>query len=115
MSKILFIVAALVATGQVSAKLPAPTEEAKTKALETKAKAAWSDKVAAYQLCKAQDKVAALYMTAKGTEGKPAKATAPCQEPGPYVSPVIATSVTSAMEAAASPPVVTAPPKKIKE
>lgn len=112
MSKILFIVAALVATGQVSAKLPAPTEEAKTKALESKAKAAWSDKVAAYQLCKAQDKVAALYLTAKGAEAKPVTATPPCQEPGPYVPAVITTSVTSVTEAAASPPVVAAPPKK---
>lgn len=105
-------VVAVAVAGQAQAKLPAPTEEAKTKALESKAKAAWSDKVAAYQLCKAQDRVAALYLTAKGSEAKPATATAPCQEPGPYVSPVIATSVTSAMEAAVSQPVVTAPPKK---
>lgn len=110
MRKILVMMAAVAVTGQALAKLPAPTEEAKTKALEAKAKAVWSDKVAAYQLCKAQDKVAAQYLKAKGTEAKPA--TAPCQEPGPYVSAAIATSVTSATEAAASPPVVTAPPKK---
>ena len=110
MRKILVMMAAAVIAGQALAKLPAPTEEAKTKALETKAKAAWSDKVAAYQLCKAQDKVAEQYLKAK--EVKPATAPAPCQEPGPYVPPVIATSVTSVTEAAASPSVVTAPPKK---
>lgn len=106
------MMAAMVVAGQALAKLPAPTEEAKTKALESKAKAAWSDKVAAYQLCKAQDKVAAQYLHAKGQDAKPAMVMAPCQEPGPYVSPAIATSVTSATEAATSQPVVTPPPKK---
>ena len=99
---------ALVAAAQVSAKLPAPTEEAKNKAIEAKAKAGWSDKVAAYQLCKAQDKLAAQYLQAKGQEMKPA--TAPCQEPGPYVSPVM--SVSSAAEASAPRPGVTAVPQK---
>ena len=112
MRKILVMVAVVAVAGQALAKLPAPTEEAKTRALEAKAKAAWSDKVAAYQLCKAQDKVAAQYLSAKGPEAKPATATAPCQEPGPYVSPAMATSVTSASEPSAPLPVVTAVPKK---
>jgi hypothetical protein len=47
------------------AKLPEPTPEAKAKAAEAKAKTAWSDKVAAYQLCKSQDKVAAAYLKEK--------------------------------------------------
>lgn len=85
MRKILVMMAVIVVATQVLAKLPAPTEEAKTTALEIKAKAAWSDKVAAYQLCLAQDKVAAQYMKAKGAEAKPAAAMPVCQSPGPYV------------------------------
>lgn len=107
------MLAALVAAGQVSAKLPAPTEEAKNKTMEAKAKTAWSDKVAAYQLCKAQDKVAILYRQTKGADAKPAMAsTAPCQEPGPYVSPAMAVGVSSAAGTPASLPVVTAAPQK---
>ena len=43
------------------AKLPPPDDAAKAKAAETAAKAAWQAKVDGYQLCKAQDKVAARY------------------------------------------------------
>lgn len=39
----------------VSAKLPPPTDENKTKAAEAAAKAAWTDKVGVYQLCLAMD------------------------------------------------------------
>ena len=45
--------------GVVFARMPPPTEEAKAKADEAAAKTAWTDKVAAYQLCQAQDRVAA--------------------------------------------------------
>ena len=91
------------------AKLPAPSDEAKAKADEAKAKTAWSDKLAAYQLCKAQDKVAAKYakvkspatstMLAAGASSavsspNPSGATAvtmpACTDPGPYVSVVVA-------------------------
>ena len=44
------------------AKLPPLSPEAKLKAEEAKHKSAWSDKVAAYQLCKAQDRAVASYM-----------------------------------------------------
>lgn len=86
MRNIFFILAGIVVAGQAQAKLPAPTEEAKTKEVETKAKAAWLEKVAAYQLCLSQDKVAAQYMKAKGAEAKPATATPACQGPDPYVA-----------------------------
>jgi hypothetical protein len=62
------------------AKLPEPTPEAKAKAAEAKAKTAWSDKVAAYQLCKSQDKVAAAYL--KGKDAKAVVATPACTDPG---------------------------------
>ncbi len=51
----------LAASGVALAKLAAPTPEAKAKADEAKAKAAWTDKVGAFQLCQVQDKVAAKY------------------------------------------------------
>ena len=45
----------------VLAKLPPLSDEAKAKAEETKARSAHGDKVAAYKLCLAMDKVAADY------------------------------------------------------
>ncbi len=73
--------------GTAAAKLPEPSEEEKAKAAETKAKADWSAKVAAYQLCKSQDKVVAHYQAdaAKtGKDVKPGSSAAPCTDPGPY-------------------------------
>jgi len=81
----------------VSAKLPPPTPEAKAAADLAKAKAAHGDKVAAYQLCLAQDKVAKKY---KQT-GKDVKMveTPPCKDPGKFVPP----EETAAAPAAAAP------------
>ena len=89
------------------AKLPAPSEEAKVAAAESAAKAAWADKVGAYQLCKAQDRVADGYRKGGKASAKeaaaPAVAAAPstasgatptamaiaaCTDPGPYVSTI---------------------------
>ena len=73
------------------AKLPAPSPEAKAKAEAAAAQAKWSDKVAAYQLCQAQDKVAAFYYAQAKAEGKsthPPEATPPCVDPGPFVQAV---------------------------
>lgn len=76
------------------AKLPALSDEAKAKAAETAAKAAWSGKVGGYLLCKSQDKVAAhYYKTAKAgnKDTKPSKETPPCADPGAFVyTPVAA-------------------------
>jgi hypothetical protein len=44
-----------------SATLPPPTPEARAQADLAKAKSAWTDKVAAYQLCRAGDRVAERY------------------------------------------------------
>jgi hypothetical protein len=71
------------------AKLPPPSPEAQAKAEEAAVKAKWADKVAAYQLCEAQDKVAAFYFAAAKEQGKttqPPVATPPCVNPGPYVA-----------------------------
>jgi hypothetical protein len=81
------VVAALAAAG-AAAKLPPPDDAAKAKAAETAAKAKWSDSVAAFQLCKAQDRVAAAYRAQAQKQGTPASApaqTPACQDPGPFV------------------------------
>ncbi|ARP93154.1 hypothetical protein [Bordetella genomosp. 13] len=80
---LLFVLAAAPAY----AKLPPPTPEAKAKADEAAAKAAWTAKVDAFHLCQAQDRVAAVYYAQAQASGKPTrppmKSTA-CQDPGPF-------------------------------
>ena len=85
------VIAALLCAGAALAKLPPPSEEAKAKAAEAAAKTAWNGKVEAYQLCRAQDAVAAGYYASAKKEGrdvKPAVATPPCTDPGAFVPPV---------------------------
>ncbi|SDC23091.1 hypothetical protein SAMN05216345_1011011 [Cupriavidus sp. YR651] len=82
-------VLALAATGAL-AKLPAPDAAQQARLAETRARAAWSDKVAAYQLCKAQDKVVARYQESMKASGKtvaPGTPGAPCADPGPFAMP----------------------------
>jgi hypothetical protein len=70
------------------AKLPAPSDEAKAKAAEAAAKAAHGGKVAAFALCKTQDRVAAGYFAKAKLDGKaaPAAAATPaCADPGAFV------------------------------
>lgn len=95
------------------AKLPAPSDEAKAKAAEAAAKTAWSGKMDAYLLCKAQDKVVAEYFkTAKaaGKEPKPAATAQACVEPGPFAytppedKPLEASGAHSPTGTATSPP-----------
>ena len=97
------------------AKLPALTDEAKAKAAEIAAKAAWTAKVDTYQMCQWQDKVAASYYKsaqAAGKETKPATATPPCADPGAFTY-VAAPETPKPLEAAGahSPPgTAVAPP-----
>ena len=87
------------------AKLPEPSPEAKAKADEAKAKTAWTDKVAGYKLCQAQDRVAAQYLKTAGKEAKPS--ATPCADPGPYVAPtppLEAAGAHSPAATAATPP-----------
>jgi hypothetical protein len=107
------------------AKLPAPSDQAKAAAAETAAKAAWSDKVGAYQLCKVQDRIAETYRKSKtdavkdvkdAKDAKDAKsandakdapaptATPPCTDPGPYVALTPAASKPLEASGAHSPP-----------
>jgi hypothetical protein len=101
------------------AKLPPPSEEAKAKAAEAAAKAAWSGKVDAYALCKSMDSVAARYyadVKKAGKDVKPPVATPPCADPGPFVyTPAVAAPAAvpaTAAPAGAAPAVAAAPAKK---
>jgi hypothetical protein len=73
-------------SGVALAKLPPLSDDAKAKADETKAKAAWTDKVNAHKLCQVMDKVAATYHADAKKAGKDVKpvATPGCVEPGPF-------------------------------
>jgi len=116
MKKLLFAGLVMAVSSMALAKLPAPvlTEEAKAKAAEAAAKTAWTGKVEAYQLCKAQDKVAAsYYKTAKaaGKEAKPPASVPPCGDPGPFAytpateaKPIEASGAHSPAATATSPP-----------
>lgn len=77
------------------AKLPAPSDEAKAKAAEVAAKSAWTDKVGAYQLCQAMNRVADRYH--KATKDAPAAVdTPPCTDPGAFAPPVAAAPLEAA-------------------
>lgn len=101
-------------TTAASAKLPAPSDEAKAKAAEAAAKTAWNGKVDGFLLCKSQDKAAAhYYKTATST--KPAAAMPPCADPGPFVYPLpvaAAPAVAAPAAAAVAAAVVPAVPAK---
>ncbi|MDM0044828.1 hypothetical protein QTH91_10065 [Variovorax dokdonensis] len=100
------------AAAHASAKLPPPSDEAKAKAAETAAKTAWGDKVAAYQLCEAQNKVAAAYLEKARANGKTLQPTSTpaCTDPGPLeAKPLEAAGAHSPPQTAASPPSTTQP------
>jgi hypothetical protein len=102
--------------GAALAKLPSPSDEAKAKSAETANKAAWNDKVAAYQLCRSMDRVAAGYRTRAVGAGKAASApeqTPACSDPGPYAALQVTPAASKPLEAseAHSPPgAATSPP-----
>ena len=92
------------------AKLPALSDEAKAKAAEAAAKAAWGDKISGFQLCKAQDRTAEHYaavMKQSGKDAKPPTATAACADPGPFVG---ASAAPTASPAASPPPAAASVP-----
>ncbi len=96
-------IAAAMFAAPALAKLPPPSDEAKAKAAETAAKAAWTDKVGGYQLCQAMNRTAEGYRKAEAAAGKTAPApvdTPPCADPGAFVPPV---PVAAAAPASAPP------------
>ena len=109
MNKTLLAAAALALCGVALAKLPPPDDAAKAKAAETAAKAAWQAKVDAFQLCKAQDRVAALYR--KTAAAKPAASTpAAAAASASTALPVAAKPASAAASAAPTTPVAAAAP-----
>lgn len=103
----------------VAAKLPPLSDEAKAKAAEAKAKTEWSNKVAAYQLCRSQDATVNAYLTAMKAQGKEAKHGAPgtpCSDPGAFVATAAATGggATTAPIAAPSDAKPAAEPTKVQ-
>jgi hypothetical protein len=105
MKRVVGLIVFGVASACVFAKLPPLSDDAKAKAAEAAAKTAWSDKVGAYQLCKVQDHLAAVYLADAKKAGKTVTptATAACADPGPFAS---APPVAKPLEAAGahSPP-----------
>jgi hypothetical protein len=86
-------VVVVAACGSVLAKLPPLSDDAKAKASEAAAKAAWADKVGLYKLCLSMDRVADGYRKGAKAAGKdaPAPTASPaCSDPGAYVAPVTA-------------------------
>jgi hypothetical protein len=116
LSVVVIAAAASLTVGAALAKLPAQSDEAKAKAAETTNKAAWTDKVAGYQLCRSMDRVAATYRSHAVGAGKSASApeqTPTCADPGPYVPPQTTPQSSKPLEAAGahSPPgTATSPP-----
>jgi hypothetical protein len=128
MKKFAFALILTLAGGAALAKIPAPqlTDEAKAKAAEAAAKTAWSGKVDAFQLCRAQDRVSAhaiKWAKAAGKELKAVKETPPCADPGAFVyvpappaAPVVAGAAPAAPAVAGAAPApaatASAPAKK---
>lgn len=99
-----------VVAASVSAKLPAPSDEAKAKAAEAAAKTAHGDKVAAFQLCNAMNRVAVHWQTAAAKAGKSASSavdTPACADPGPFVAAAAPAAASAPAAAAASAPAPT--------
>ncbi len=111
---VLVAIAASAIAFAAAAKLPALNDEAKAKAAETANKTGWSDKVAAYQLCQTQDKIAASYRKTAATAGKAASAADPtpgCVDPGAYTPVTPEASKPLEASGAHSPPgTATSPP-----
>ena len=115
-SVVIVAAATLFTVGAALAKLPTLNDEAKAKADEAAGKAAWNDKVGAYQLCQSMDRVATTYRARAAGAGKAASApeqTPACADPGPYGALQTTPAASKPLEAsgAHSPPgTATSPP-----
>ena len=90
----------------VVAKLPPPTDDARAKAADAAAKAAWTDKTNAYKTCLAIERTAQTYRRSRAAAGQtvaPAPDMPPCTDPGPF-RPIEASGAHSPAETANKPP-----------
>jgi hypothetical protein len=112
MKRLVGVIMLGMSSGVALAKLPPLSDEAKAKAEEGRSKAAWTDKVGAYQLCKAQDRVAVHYLAEAKKSGKDVKpvAAAPCADPGPFAATPPAQKPLEASRAHSPPGMATSPP-----
>ena len=94
MKKIIALIFCATTAGSVMATLPPLAPEAQEAANLAKAKAAYGDRVGAFQLCQAQNRVADRFK-ASGTA-----APAACTAPPPFVAPVTAAAAPAAAPAA---------------
>ena len=94
MKKIIAFTFCAFASAAAFATLPPLSPEAQEAANLAKAKAAYGDKVGAYQLCQAQNRVADRFRSS----GTPAPGA--CTAPPPFVAPVAAAAVPAAAPAA---------------
>lgn len=78
--------AAFGVAGAANAKLPAPTDAQKAAAAEAAAKTAHENKVAAYQLCEAENRIQARYIEEQKAKGRTVtpQLVKGCENPGPY-------------------------------
>lgn len=90
MLKSIITIACALAAGAAMAKLPPLSPEQQAAADLAKAKAAYDAKVAAYQLCSAEVRVADTFIKQQKAKGKTytPEATPPCDKPAPFVPPV---------------------------
>ena len=113
------LLAVVCLTGPALATLPLPSDEAKAQAAAARAKSDWGDKVAAYKLCREQDRVADRYRATLDESAKaahPRAVTPTCVDPGPFVAdsgsqakPLEAAGAHSPPMTATSPPNTNAP------
>jgi hypothetical protein len=104
----LMVVTGVLTSTSAFAKLPDPSPEAKAASALTAAKTAHGDKVSAYQLCLAQDRVAKKY-AAKPKAGEKPVETPACKDPGKFEPPA---ELAAAPVAPATPSAPVAPVKK---
>jgi len=95
MKKIIALTFCAFTATSVMAALPPLTPEAQEAATLAKAKTAYGDRVGAFQLCQAQNRVADKYRIS----GAPAPAA--CVAPPPFVAPVTAAAAPAPAAAAA--------------
>lgn len=121
MAPLAAILAVLIA-GSAAAKLPPLSEQQKQDIAQKAAKTAYNDKIDAYKLCQAQDRVAVAWRNSPAAAAKPAPiatmtaavAIAPCAEPAPFEAtiaqkPLEAAGAHSPPETAKSPPSTSTP------
>ena len=106
-------VAVFLLVGAPAVMAQAPVDAQTQAKEEAAARAAWSGKMANFELCEVQDQVAAEYFAQAKAEGKrtyPPVPTPPCVDPGPFrfeaasEKPLEASGAHSPAETAATPP-----------